>query len=85
MHPQGNQQNEKIEGVFSDTIVSTELSCFAQHLTQQSFAYVDFATPEAKQVAITMSESPLDGRRLLIKNGAWYLQTIFFLLSHTVL
>jgi len=30
---------------------------------------VDFATPEAKQVAITMSESPLDGRRLLIKDG----------------
>jgi len=34
-----------------------------------SFAYVDFATPEAKQVAITMTESPLDGRRLLIKDG----------------
>jgi RNA recognition motif-containing protein len=35
-----------------------------------SFAYVDFATLDAKKVAITMSESPLDGRRLLIKDGA---------------
>jgi hypothetical protein len=35
-----------------------------------SFAYVDFATPEAKNAAIVMSESPLEGRRLLIKDGA---------------
>lgn len=35
-----------------------------------SFAYVDFATPEAKNAAILMSESPLEGRRLLIKDGA---------------
>lgn len=33
------------------------------------FAYVDFATPDAKTVAITLSENPLDGRRLLIKDG----------------
>lgn len=33
------------------------------------FAYVDFATPEAKVAAIAMSENPLDGRRLLIKDG----------------
>jgi hypothetical protein len=31
---------------------------------------VDFATPEAKNAAILMSESPLEGRRLLIKDGA---------------
>jgi hypothetical protein len=31
---------------------------------------VDFATPEAKNAAILMSESHLEGRRLLIKDGA---------------
>ncbi|KAI1789545.1 hypothetical protein LXA43DRAFT_1062781 [Ganoderma leucocontextum] len=35
----------------------------------RGFAYVDFATPDAKTVAITMSENPLEGRRLLIKDG----------------
>ena len=35
-----------------------------------SFAYVDFATSEVKNAAILMSESPLEGRRLLIKDGA---------------
>lgn len=34
------------------------------------FAYVDFATPDAKTVAITLSENHLDGRRLLIKDGS---------------
>lgn len=33
------------------------------------FAYLDFATPDAKTIAITLSENPLDGRRLLIKDG----------------
>jgi hypothetical protein len=37
-----------------------------------SFAYVDFATPDAKKAAITMSEMPLEGRRLLIKDGTWH-------------
>ena len=31
---------------------------------------MDFATPEAKNAAILMTESPLEGRRLLIKDGA---------------
>jgi hypothetical protein len=31
---------------------------------------VDFATPEAKNAAILMSESHSEGRRLLIKDGA---------------
>ncbi|KAH9965888.1 hypothetical protein BC827DRAFT_1125129 [Russula dissimulans] len=35
----------------------------------RGFAYVDFATPEAKEAAILMTESPLEGRRLLIKDG----------------
>ncbi|KAN0132643.1 hypothetical protein V8E53_009659 [Lactarius tabidus] len=35
----------------------------------RGFAYVDFATSEAKEAAIVMTESPLDGRRLLIKDG----------------
>ncbi|KAI0353506.1 hypothetical protein OH77DRAFT_1427200 [Trametes cingulata] len=35
----------------------------------RGFAYVDFATPDAKTVAISLSEKPLDGRRLLIKDG----------------
>ncbi|KAH0840196.1 hypothetical protein J3R83DRAFT_1197 [Lanmaoa asiatica] len=33
------------------------------------FAYVDFETPEAKTIAITLSEGHLDGRNLLIKDG----------------
>jgi hypothetical protein len=40
-------------------------------LLNNSFAYVDFAKLDAKKVAITMSESHLDGRRLLIKDGAY--------------
>jgi RNA recognition motif-containing protein len=35
------------------------------------FAYVDFASPDAKTVAITLSENHLDGRRLLIKDGSF--------------
>ncbi|TDL29636.1 hypothetical protein BD410DRAFT_780104 [Rickenella mellea] len=35
----------------------------------RGFAYVDFTTPEAKVIAISMSEKNLDGRRLLIKDG----------------
>ncbi|KAI6003601.1 hypothetical protein EDD15DRAFT_2156258, partial [Pisolithus albus] len=34
------------------------------------FAYVDFATSDAKVTAITLSESHLDGRKLLIKDGS---------------
>ncbi|KAF9559659.1 hypothetical protein CPC08DRAFT_666234 [Agrocybe pediades] len=34
-----------------------------------TFAYVDFATPEAKAAAIALSEQPLIGRKLLIKDG----------------
>lgn len=36
----------------------------------RSFAYVDFATAEGKTEAITYSERDLDGRKLLIKDGA---------------
>ncbi|KDQ29647.1 hypothetical protein PLEOSDRAFT_1064448, partial [Pleurotus ostreatus PC15] len=35
----------------------------------RGFAYVDFATPEAKVAAIALSEKPLTGRKLLIKDG----------------
>ncbi|TEB37148.1 RNA-binding domain-containing protein [Coprinellus micaceus] len=35
----------------------------------RGFAYVDFATPEAKTIAIALSEQPLVGRKLLIKDG----------------
>ncbi|KAI0268214.1 hypothetical protein BC834DRAFT_923290 [Gloeopeniophorella convolvens] len=35
----------------------------------RGFAYVDFATPDAKTIAIAMSEKHLEGRRLLIKDG----------------
>jgi RNA recognition motif-containing protein len=38
-------------------------------LVRPSYAYVDFATPEAKKAAIAMSELNLFGRRLLIKDG----------------
>ncbi|CUA70250.1 hypothetical protein RSOLAG22IIIB_00602 [Rhizoctonia solani] len=35
----------------------------------RGFAYVDFTTPEAQTIAITLSEKNLDGRKLLIKKG----------------
>ncbi|TFK28939.1 hypothetical protein FA15DRAFT_664579 [Coprinopsis marcescibilis] len=35
----------------------------------RGFAYVDFATPEANTAAIALSEKPLLGRKLLIKDG----------------
>ncbi|KZT29431.1 hypothetical protein NEOLEDRAFT_1215155 [Neolentinus lepideus HHB14362 ss-1] len=35
----------------------------------RGFAYVDFASPDAKVIAITLSEQELEGRRLLIKDG----------------
>ncbi|KAJ3500423.1 hypothetical protein NLJ89_g9803 [Agrocybe chaxingu] len=35
----------------------------------RGFAYVDFSTPEAKTAAIALSEQPLLGRKLLIKDG----------------
>ena len=38
-------------------------------LMLDSFAYVDFATPDAKMEAIALSERNLEGRRLLIKDG----------------
>jgi len=42
--------------------------------SMKSFAYVDFETPEAKKVAITLSEQPLLGRKLLIKDGIFCAQ-----------
>lgn len=39
------------------------------YLAWFSFAYVDFATPEAKGAAVARSEQPLFGRKLLIKDG----------------
>ncbi|KAG6910131.1 hypothetical protein DXG01_012890 [Tephrocybe rancida] len=38
----------------------------------RGFAYVDFATADAKIVAIALSEQPLIGRKLLIKDGDDY-------------
>ncbi|KAF9782735.1 hypothetical protein BJ322DRAFT_1072274 [Thelephora terrestris] len=38
-------------------------------MVNSGFAYVDFATPDAKVTAITLSERNLEGRRLLIKDG----------------
>ncbi|KAF7302082.1 hypothetical protein MIND_00774900 [Mycena indigotica] len=35
----------------------------------KGYAYVDFASPDAKTIAITMSEQNLLGRKLLIKDG----------------
>ncbi|KAJ3788165.1 hypothetical protein GGU10DRAFT_413090 [Lentinula aff. detonsa] len=35
----------------------------------RGFAYVDFATADAKTIAIALSEKPLLGRKLLIKDG----------------
>lgn len=33
------------------------------------FAYVDFATPELQRKAVGLSETLLDGRKVLIKMG----------------
>ena len=68
-YPQGNQQGEKTEGVCV-TITTISAVGLLTVLLADRFAYVDFTTLEAKKVAIAMSESPLDGRRLLIKDGA---------------
>ncbi|CAE6481736.1 unnamed protein product [Rhizoctonia solani] len=35
----------------------------------RGFAYIDFTTPEAQTIAVTLSEKNLDGRKLLIKKG----------------
>ena len=54
------------------SVISTHCrhSIHRQHNDKvNSFAYVDFATSDAKTIAITLSENPLDGRRLLIKDG----------------
>ncbi|KAH9062654.1 hypothetical protein EDB87DRAFT_246544 [Lactarius vividus] len=51
----------------------------------RGFAYVDFATLEAKNAAIVMTESPLDGRRLLIKDGACTLTTLTVLHHNSLL
>lgn len=64
------RENRGCVSRFTDYRLGCPRFLCCSHLTN-SFAYVDFATPDAKQVAIAMSESPLDGRRLLIKDGAW--------------
>lgn len=43
-----------------------EQSSYSNHVR---FAYVDFATPELQQQALKMSETLLDGRKVLIKLG----------------
>ena len=73
----GEPARRENRGCVFPILPSLPVVLFRSHPTN-SFAYVDFATPEAKQVAITMSESPLDGRRLLIKDGAWHPSHNFF-------
>lgn len=65
----------KIEGL-SISLVSLYIPVFfptecqyMPFLPNLRFAYVDFATPEAKTIAIALSEQPLVGRKLLIKDG----------------
>lgn len=43
------------------------------------FAYIDFETPEGKVAAIELSEQPLLGRKLLIKDGMDFYALIFLL------
>ena len=45
--------------------------CSYNEYYKSRFAYVDFATAEAKAAAIARSEQPLIGRRLLIKDGEY--------------
>lgn len=42
---------------------------FGKPVHNKGFAYVDFTTPEAVELAIELSEQLLSGRRLLIKNN----------------
>lgn len=44
----------------------------SQFKPNKGFAYVDFDTPEAVTIAVSMSENNLDGRRLLIKDSKSY-------------
>ena len=58
--------------------VTPSFSAFELMVFGISFAYVDFATPDAKLMAVTFSERNLEGRRLLIKDGDYLLFLFFF-------
>jgi hypothetical protein len=40
------------------------------------FAYVDFASPELQNMAVALSESFFEGRKLLIKRGEQQSKTV---------
>lgn len=52
-----------------NSIIERKLQLIFLGSELRRFAYVDFATPDAKTIAITMSENHLEGRKLLIKDG----------------
>jgi len=59
-----------IRGTFENRgYVAPRLTRFSEAYGVNSFAYVDFATDTEQTIAIGLSEQPLLGRKLLIKNG----------------
>ncbi|KDR84131.1 hypothetical protein GALMADRAFT_219961 [Galerina marginata CBS 339.88] len=72
-------QQENLKAFFKDVGEITRINMPTKAPTgpgvrpeNRGFAYVDFATPEAKTAAIALSEQPLLGRKLLIKDGDDY-------------
>ncbi|KAG9317741.1 hypothetical protein JVU11DRAFT_1958 [Chiua virens] len=58
------------DGVGTITRIHMPMRCGRELQNENmGFAYVDFEMPDAKVIAITLSEGHLDGRRLLIKDG----------------
>ena len=56
-------------GLVVNVTCPLQVSVYIYFACPDRFAYVDFATPDQKMVAVAMSENHLDGRRLLIKDG----------------
>jgi len=58
------RKNQRTAGKFYFFFLTNRFNLYPNR-----FAYVDFSTEEEKRAAITRSEQPLIGRRLLIKDG----------------
>ncbi|KAI0650290.1 hypothetical protein C8Q79DRAFT_1006574 [Trametes meyenii] len=67
--PDDKRPRQQNRGLVADDLLSCPFVTFQYIFVCASFAYVDFSAPDAKTIAITLSENPLDGRRLLIKDG----------------
>ncbi|PVF96480.1 hypothetical protein CPB86DRAFT_816357 [Serendipita vermifera] len=69
LHGSHSVRNGKVQGGNKGCVYLYHIGIWSNCDEFYSFAYVDFSTLEEKQAAIAKSESHLDGRRLLIKDG----------------